>query len=401
MRELCCSIPTASGSTSSARFARRMCEAAGADLQVRWGRSRRAIRGAEFVITQLRVGGQAARHRDELTGREFGLIGQETTGVGGFAKALRTIPVMLDVARMVEREAPDAVLVNFTNPAGLMTELLRRHTSLAVVGLCNVPWNMQIEVAAALGVAFDEVSIDYVGLNHLSWARGFRVAGEDRTAEVLALREQLVNQAATEDEPGCAETIAHARRGAELLQPLLLRDRGHAAPSGGNAHARLAGDGDRGAAAGALRDQTLREKPEELMERGGRLLLRVGCGAHGRRVRRRRIGAGRQRPQRRRDPEPPRRRRRRDARAHRPRGRDRRADRPAARRPRRPRTPAKDYELLTIEAALSGDRSLAALALLSNPLGPDASLAPRVWERLRTRQRRRVREAGWLTRAAP
>ncbi len=117
------------------RFARRMCEASGSDLQVRWtADAADALAGSEFVVTQLRVGGQEARHRDELAGRAFGLIGQETTGIGGFAKALRTIPVMLAIAREVERSAPGATLVNFTNPAGLITELLRRHTSLRVVG---------------------------------------------------------------------------------------------------------------------------------------------------------------------------------------------------------------------------------------------------------------------------
>jgi 6-phospho-beta-glucosidase len=132
------------------RFARRMCEASGSDLHVRWtADAADALADSAFVVTQLRVGGQEARHRDELAGRAFGLIGQETTGIGGFAKALRTIPVMLAIARQVERSAPGATLVNFTNPAGLITELLRRHTSLRVVGLCNVPWNMQIEVANA------------------------------------------------------------------------------------------------------------------------------------------------------------------------------------------------------------------------------------------------------------
>ena len=102
------------------RFARRMCEASGSNLQVRWtADAADALAGSAFVVTQLRVGGQEARHRDELAGRDFGLIGQETTGIGGFAKALRTIPVMLEIAREVERSAPGATLVNFTNPAGL------------------------------------------------------------------------------------------------------------------------------------------------------------------------------------------------------------------------------------------------------------------------------------------
>jgi 6-phospho-beta-glucosidase len=367
------------------RFARRMCEASGSDLQVRWtDDAADALAGSAFVVTQLRVGGQEARHRDELAGRAFGLIGQETTGIGGFAKALRTIPVMLAIAREVERSAPDATLVNFTNPAGLITELLRRHTALRVIGLCNVPWNMQIEVANALGCEFADVDIDYVGLNHLSWARGFRVGGEERTAEVLArYRELLVNQAGGDDDPGFApETISLL--GAvpnyynlyyyETAAMLRLQEGTPTRASQVMAiEARLL---ERYA------DESLREKPDELMERGGAyysesaaaLMADVHADTGSVQVVNvRNDGAIPNLP----DDivvEMPARIGREGAKAV-PTG-PLRADFDALVRS------AKDYELLTIEAALTGDRSLAELALMTNPLGPDASLAPRVWERL-------------------
>ncbi len=368
------------------RFARRMCEAAGSNLAVRWtADAAGAIAGSEFVVTQLRVGGQEARHRDELTGREFGLIGQETTGIGGFAKALRTIPVMLGIAREIERSAPDATLVNFTNPAGLITELLRRRTALRVVGLCNVPWNMQIEVAEALGCEFADIAIDYVGLNHLSWARGFRVAGEDRTAEVLGrYRELLVNQAAADGEPGFApETIAMLGAVPNYYDlyyyetAAMLRHQEQVPTRASQVMAIEARLLERYA------DESLREKPEELMQRGGAyysesaaaLMADVHADAGTVQVVNvRNDGAIPGLPD---DVvvEMPARIGRNGATAI-PTG-PLRADLDALVRA------AKDYELLTIEAALSGDQSLAALALVTNPLGPDASLAPRVWERLR------------------
>jgi 6-phospho-beta-glucosidase len=143
-----------------------------------------AITGAHFVVTQMRIGGLAARALDEQIPMKHGVLGQETTGPGGFAKALRTVPVMLDVARDVARFAPDAWLVNFTNPAGLVVEAVMRHTNVKVMGLCNVPINMQLSVADCLNVAPERVELQYVGLNHLSWAKVL-VDGRDVTREVL------------------------------------------------------------------------------------------------------------------------------------------------------------------------------------------------------------------------
>ena len=152
---------------------------------------REAVRGASYVITQLRVGGMQARRADEYLGRRHGLIGQETTGVGGMAKALRTIPVILNVANDMRQLAPGALLVNFTNPAGLITEALARHASdVPSVGVCNAPINTKLRILAelekqGLKIAPERAELDTLGLNHLSWHRGFQVDGQDVWPQII------------------------------------------------------------------------------------------------------------------------------------------------------------------------------------------------------------------------
>ena len=145
-----------------------------------------AIDGADFVLIQLRVGGQATRLVDETLPPRFGVIGQETTGAGGFAKALRTVPVVLELAELAgRRAAPGAWIVDFTNPVGIVTQALldRGHRA---IGLCNVAINIQRTIAERLGVRADQVELEHVGLNHLSWERAARVDGVDRLPELLA-----------------------------------------------------------------------------------------------------------------------------------------------------------------------------------------------------------------------
>ncbi len=167
-------------------FVRRMVRRHGLDIDVTWGSDLDVgAAGSDFVISQIRVGGQGARERDEQLGRQFGLIGQETVGVGGFAKALRTIPVALAIDSTIAEVAPGATLLNFTNPAGLVSEALSRHGRTPTLGLCNVPWNFRAAIASALEVPVDVVSLTSVGLNHLSWITGVDAAGEDRTTEVV------------------------------------------------------------------------------------------------------------------------------------------------------------------------------------------------------------------------
>ena len=144
-----------------------------------------AIDGASFVLVQLRVGGQAARLVDETLPPTFGTIGQENTGAGGFAKALRTVPVVLDIAERVgRRAATGAWLVDFTNPVGIVTQALLDEGHRAI-GLCNVAIGFQRRFAARFGVEPERVELEHVGLNHLSWIRGVKVDGVDRLDELL------------------------------------------------------------------------------------------------------------------------------------------------------------------------------------------------------------------------
>ena len=146
----------------------------------------RALDGAGFVIIQLRVGGQAARLSDETLPPEFGCIGQETTGPGGFAKALRTVPVVLDLAEETQRRgAKDAWIVDFTNPVGIVMQALLDEGHHAI-GLCNSAMGFQRQIARLLDVDPSRVELEHVGLNHLTWERAARVAGVDRLPELIA-----------------------------------------------------------------------------------------------------------------------------------------------------------------------------------------------------------------------
>jgi len=144
----------------------------------------RALDGAAVVLIQLRVGGQEARARDEHLPLDLGCIGQETTGVGGLAKALRTVPVVLEVARTIARHAPDAWIIDFTNPVGIVTRALLEEGHRAV-GLCNVAIGMQHFFAGLLDAAPDDVATSHVGLNHLTWELAVTVGGEDRLPGLL------------------------------------------------------------------------------------------------------------------------------------------------------------------------------------------------------------------------
>jgi 6-phospho-beta-glucosidase len=136
----------------------------------------RGVEGADAVLLQLRVGGQAAREQDETWPLECGCVGQETTGAGGLAKALRTVPVVLDIAERVRRANPGAWIIDFTNPVGIVTRALLRAGHRAV-GLCNVAIGLQRKFAGHLGVAPADVHLDHVGLNHLTWETGVRLGG--------------------------------------------------------------------------------------------------------------------------------------------------------------------------------------------------------------------------------
>ncbi|WP_371526232.1 6-phospho-beta-glucosidase [Streptomyces sp. NBC_01283] len=144
-----------------------------------------ALRGADFVFSAIRVGGLEGRAADERVALAEGVLGQETVGAGGIAYGLRTVPVAVDIARRVRQLAPDAWVINFTNPAGLVTEAMSRHIGDRVIGICDSPVGLGRRVARILGGNPDEAFIDYVGLNHLGWLRGLRIAGRDELPRLL------------------------------------------------------------------------------------------------------------------------------------------------------------------------------------------------------------------------
>ncbi|MEU0200990.1 MULTISPECIES: 6-phospho-beta-glucosidase [unclassified Streptomyces] len=145
-----------------------------------------ALRGADFVFSAIRVGGLEGRANDERVALAEGVLGQETVGAGGIAYGLRTVPVAVDIARRVARLAPEAWVINFTNPAGLVTEAMSRHLGDRVIGICDSPVGLGRRIARVLGANPKEAWIDYVGLNHLGWVRGLRVAGRDELPRLLA-----------------------------------------------------------------------------------------------------------------------------------------------------------------------------------------------------------------------
>jgi 6-phospho-beta-glucosidase len=164
----------------------RIMAAHGHPAAVRWtGDLDDALEGSDAVLLQLRVGGQETRRRDETWPLECGCVGQETTGAGGLAKALRTVPVVLDIAERARKRArPDAWIIDFTNPVGIVTRALLQAGHRAV-GLCNVAIHFQRTFAGIFGVEPERVSLDHVGLNHLTWERAVRVDGVDRLPELL------------------------------------------------------------------------------------------------------------------------------------------------------------------------------------------------------------------------
>ena len=233
-----------------------------------------AVEGASFVLVQIRVGGQAARLRDETIPLSCGCIGQETTGAGGFAKALRTVPVVLEVAERVrERAERNAYIVDFTNPVGIVTRALLDAGHRAV-GLCNVAIGFQRTIAQLLDVEPAQVVVDQVGLNHLTWIRAVHVGGGDVLPELLAqhggvLAEQSASPLSLLEELGAVPSYylhyfyAHDR---------VLGEQRHGKPRAqtvAEIEARLLE---------LYRDPSLTEKPALLEQRGGAFYSEAAVG---------------------------------------------------------------------------------------------------------------------------
>ena len=171
------------------QLTQRMLAKAGLAINVTQTLERKtALQDADFVVTQLRVGGIDARIVDEKLPKSYGFIGQETNGAGGMFKALRTIPVIIDIANEMHDICPNAWLINFTNPASMVTEAVLKYSrNRRVIGLCNGPINMTHQVAALLNASVDDLYVEFQGANHMNFITKILHNGEDRTREVIAL----------------------------------------------------------------------------------------------------------------------------------------------------------------------------------------------------------------------
>ncbi len=226
----------------------------------------RALEGADFVVVQLRVGGQAARLVDETLPLRFGCIGQETTGPGGFAKALRTVPVVLDIAEeTAKRGAAGAWVVDFTNPVGIVTQALLDDGHRAI-GLCNVAIGFQRELAVRFGVEPDRVQLEHVGLNHLSWTRAVRVDGVDRLPEILAAADAVEEIAGPEMPADLIRTLRAIP--SYYLRYYYMTDQVLAEQRAGGTRAEEVMEIERGLLE-MYRDPSLEDKPALLEQRGG------------------------------------------------------------------------------------------------------------------------------------
>jgi 6-phospho-beta-glucosidase len=370
-----------------AKFAQRMVKAAGKEIEITFGTDLEvALKGADFVVSQFRVGTQKARHKDELLGRKYGLIGQETVGVGGFAKALRTIPVAMNLALKVREIAPQATFLNFTNPAGLITQCLTSNfPDLKIIGLCNVPWNTRIEVASALNTESNKVDFDYVGLNHLSWVRGVSVDGVDVSASAIkAFRGLTIDKAKPGDSPAWTQSSIDLLDAIPNYYLLYYYETNNWIEYQKN-HDTRASEVIKieNELIEKFKDTNLVVKPEELMKRGGayysdsaaELMADIYNDTGTTHiVNTRNNGAipG----------------------IHEDAVVEISATITKAGAKARPTTPlrpdidalvrsVKDFELLTIDAALNGSEESALRALISNPLGPDLRDARELWTDLK------------------
>ena len=360
-------------------FAQRMVAAKGNPFKVVLSTNQReAVSGAAYVISQLRVGQMPARVRDEYLGRRHGLIGQETTGIGGMAKALRTIPVVLGIASDMHATAPGALLLNFTNPSGLVTEALTRYAAdVPAVGVCNSGITTRMGMLGRIGemlgteIEPERAALQTLGLNHLTWHRGFTVDGEDLWPRLFpAYVEELRKEVEPEWDVRTLESLGMIPN--SYLQYFYYT--GHKL-AGQQKWPPSRGEEVIGIEKDLLRqyaDPSLTEPPAELMLRGGAFYSTLATqliDSHHNDLGRvevvnvRNNGAVREWPA--------------DWVLEMPCKIDRQGIHPI---PTAPLPPAcfglvaqiKMYELLTAEAAVHGDRNAAYQALLAHPLGPKA-----------------------------
>jgi len=361
-------------------FAKRMVEFKSAPFKVNLTTDRReAVRDASYVITQLRVGQMQARVADEYLGKRHGLIGQETTGVGGMAKALRTIPVILAIAEEMRKfSAPGAMLANFTNPSGLVTQALAKYApDVLAVGVCNVAVGTSMRIKSMLEetmgqeIDLSRTELNTLGLNHLTWHRGFTLDGEDVWPRVM---EKYIAELKTEEHPEWDVRMIEVLR---MIPNYYLQYFYH---TDKKANEQLKWPPSRGEEVMGIEknllreyaDPALKEPPADLMLRGGAYYSTTATqllNSHYNDLGETHVvnvpnaGAVKEWPS--------------DWVLEIPAKVNRKEIHPL---PAEPLPPAcfgllaqvKAYELMTVEAAVHGDRQAAYQALLAHPLGPSA-----------------------------
>jgi 6-phospho-beta-glucosidase len=375
-------------------FAKRMVEHKGNPFKVVLSTNQReSVAGASYVSTQLRVGQMPARRDDEYLGRRHGLIGQETTGIGGMAKALRTIPVILNIAKDIREVSPGALLVNFTNPAGLNTQALSMYAAdVPAVGVCNVALHAKMDMVAMVEKQLQRTvdpahcELNTLGLNHLTWHRGFKVDGEEMWPVIL--REYISELQANEDREFPVDLVETLRVIPNYYLQYFYRT-GHKLaeqqkwpPSRGEEVMEIEKD-----LLKEYSDPALNEPPADLMKRGGAYYSTVATqlmNAHYNDLGETHVvntvhgGAVAGWPK--------------DWVLEMPCKIDRKGIHPISAEP----LPAvfygliaqvKSYEMLTAKAAVSGDRGILYQAMLANPLGPEVDKIEAVMDDLLTTHR--------------
>ncbi len=375
-------------------FAQRMAQIKGAPFKIILTQNQRqAVQGAAYVLTQLRVGQMPARRADEYLGKRHGLIGQETTGIGGMAKALRTIPVILKIAQDMRETAPGALLVNFTNPSGLVTQALTKYAAdVPSVGVCNGPLTTKMGILEQLeskrGEKIDpqRAELHGLGLNHLSWYQGFTLDGEDVWPQVFSgVLAQLRAEPEAEWDARTVEILGMIPN--HYLTYFYHTDRHLAAqekwpPSRAETVMEVEND-----LLALYADPRLTEPPAELMKRGGAYYSTVAAqllNAHFNDLGETHMVNARQNGVVPGWPE--------DWVLEMACRVDKKGIHPLPAEPLPPvcfglLAQVKAYELLTVEAAVHGSRELAYQALLAHPLGPRADKIQAVLDDLLTTHR--------------
>jgi len=268
-----------------ADLARRMIKRVGVDIQVEVTLDRRrALQNADFICSQFRAGCLDARIKDERISLKYGMIGQETNGLGGFANACRTIPITLEICKEIEELCPDAWLLNFTNPSGMVTEAILKHTKVKAVGLCNVPVIMQKGIAEMLNTDEQNIIMQVAGINHFIWARQILHDGQNKLDEIV---EQIIagNDLLVPKNIPAFAWPAELLKNMGMIPCAYLRYYYMSQDIMNQELAEADGEGTRGEVVKAMekrlfdiyRDPQLNTKPKELEKRGGQYYSEAAC----------------------------------------------------------------------------------------------------------------------------